>query len=295
VAQEDPSVIVHDDGTVTVHEDGTVSTNVQAQVEAKVPEEPEEPAVKSKNVRDFFHWAPQKLMDAYLKDKSDKSFQKKLFTHMTNHTAQTMWDANRNQPLEPSSYLDARMSDDQKTLLCPSYKNVLMGYILYDVKGKGAVNKLAKRRLDMISGNVASHARCLNSTKHLKQIEEVNQLVATVAEVSADIENEKEAQKVKATERKKALKEKKASVIAKEAAERAMELPKLRPIMEDFEEGRKDINLLNTTLFPKPYLVKILKCYYDAKPTGIAKKSKEEIYAEVMACFEASKAAVIPL
>jgi len=65
--------------------------------------------------------------------------------------------------------------------------------------------------------------------------------------------------------------------------------------MEDFEEGRKDIHLLNTTLFPKPHLVKTLKCCYDSKPTGIAKKSKEDIYAEAMACFEASKTAVVPL
>jgi len=157
------------------------------------------------------------------------------------------------------------------------------------------VNKLAKRRLDMISGNIASHARCLNSTNRLKQIEEANQLVATVAEVSADVENEKEAQKVQATERKKVLKEKKAQVIAEEAAERAVELPKLRPIVEDFKEGRKDIHLLNTTLFPKPCLVKILKCCCDAEPTGIAKRSKEEIHVEVMARFEASKTAVLPL
>jgi len=139
VAQEDPSIIAHDDGTVTVHEDGTASTstNVEAQFEANVPEEPAfDDGNKSKNVRDFFHRAPQKLKDTCLKDKSDKSVQKKLFTHMTNHTAQTMWDADRNQPLEPSSYLDARMSDDQKTLLCPSCNNVLMGYILCDVKGR---------------------------------------------------------------------------------------------------------------------------------------------------------------
>jgi len=62
----------------------------------------------------------------------------------------------------------------------------------------------------------------------------------------------KEAQKAKATERQKVLKEEKASVIAKEAAERAVELPKLRPIVQDFEEGRKDVHLLNATLFPKP-------------------------------------------
>ena len=209
-------------------------------------------------------------MDTCLKDKSDKSVQKKLFTHMTNHTAQTMWDTNRNQPLEPSSHLDARMSDDQKTLSCPSHKNVHVGHISCDVKGKGAANKLAERQLDVVSGNVASHARCLNSTKRLKQIEEASQLVAAVAEVSADVENEKEAPKAKATERKKVLKEKKASVIAKEAAERAMELPKLRPMMQDFEEGRKDIHLLNATLFPKPCLVKILKHCHGAKPMGLS-------------------------
>jgi len=62
------------------------------------------------------------------------------------------------------------MSDDQKQMLCPPHKNVLTGHILCDVKGKGAVNKLAKQRLDMISGNVASHARCLNSAEQPKQI-----------------------------------------------------------------------------------------------------------------------------
>ena len=149
VAQEDPSVIVHDDGT----------SNEEV---ASVPVDPAVEEAMKKSVRDFFHWAPQNLMDSCLKDKKDKATQKKLFTHVTNHTAQTMWDADRNQPLEPSSYLDATMSDDQKTLLCPSYENVLTGCILCDVKGKGAANKLAKRRLDVISGNVASCARCLN-------------------------------------------------------------------------------------------------------------------------------------
>ena len=291
VAQEDPIVVVHDDGTV---QEGDAAAGTTIDTAAANPTQ--EPAVDAnKNARDFFHWAPKKLMDTYLEDKSNESVQKKLFSHMTNHTAQMMRNTDRNQALEPSSYLDASMSDDQKTLLCPSYKNVLMGYISHDVKGKGAVNKLAKQRLDMISGNVASYARCLNSSKRLKQIEEVNQLVATVAEVSADIANEKEAQQVKATERKNVLKQKKASVIAKEAAERAVELPKLQPIMQDFEEGRRDIHLLNTALFPKPHLVKILKHCYDSKPTGVAKKSKEEIYAEVTKCFEASKVAVVPL
>jgi len=39
----------------------------------------------------------------------------------------------------------------------------------------------------------------------------------------------------------------------------------------------------------------MLKHCYDSKPTGIAKKSKEDICAEAMACFEVSKTAVVPL
>jgi len=226
-------------------------------------------------------------------NKKNPEAQSKLFHHMTNYASQIMWDSKKD--IQPSAYLDATISDDQKVLLCPSYKNTLQGFIMCDVKGKGAQSKLAKRRLDMMSGNVASYSRCMNDPKRLKQIQEVNQLAATIAEVSADIDNEKEAIKKKAVQKVKASKEKKAAVIAKEAEERARELPKLSPLMLDFEEGRKDITILNTPLFPKPYLVKMLKCCYASKPTGVQKKSKEEIYGEVMKCFEASKVAVLPL
>jgi len=124
-------------------------------------------------------------------NKKNPEAQSKLFHHMTNYASQIMWDSKKD--IQPSAHLDATISDDQKVLLCPSYKNTLQGFIVYHVKGKGAQNKLAKHRLDMMSGNVASCSRCMNDPKHLKQIQEVNQLAATVAEVSADVDNEKEA------------------------------------------------------------------------------------------------------
>jgi len=228
-----------------------------------------------------------------MEDKTNAGAQSKLFHHMTDYASQMMWNSKKG--IEPSSYLDVAVSDDQRELLKPTYRNALQGFIMYDVKGKGAQNKLAKRRLDMISGNVSSYSRCLNDPKRLKQIKEVNQLAATVAAVTADIENEKQAKKKKADQNVKASKEKKAAQIAKEAAERAIELPKLRPLMLDFETERRDVAVLNSTLFPKAYLAKILKHCYDAKPIGIAKKSKQEIYEEVIKCFEASKDAVVPL
>jgi len=93
--------------------------------------------------------------------------------------------------------------------LAPSHKNVLQGFILYDVKGKGVKNKITKRRLDMIASNVSSYALCLNGTKQLKQIQEA------VAAVTADIVNEKEHQKKKAAQKAKVAKEKKAKECAK--------------------------------------------------------------------------------
>jgi len=158
----------------------------------------------------------------------------------------------------------------------------------------GAKEKLAKHQLDMISGNVSSYSRCLNDPKHLKQIKEVNQLAAAVASVAAEMEEEKSTQVEKTAQNVKASKEKKAKKQVEEEAERAVELPKLKPLMEDFKTGRRDVAALNTTSFPKPFLMKMLKCCCNAKPTGAQKKTKEDIHNEVIKFFEAGKA-VIPI
>jgi len=225
----------------------------------------EQSIANGSSARDFFHWQPKNLLQENMMDKSNPDAQAKLFHHITNHTTQMMWNSKNN--LEPSAYLDANISDDQRELLAPTHKNTLQGFIVCDVKGKGAQNKLAKRRLDMISGNASSHLRSMNDPKHLKQIKEVNQSAATVAEVTADIDNEKKKHAAKTAQNVKASKEEKAKKQAEEEAERAVELPQLKPLMEDFETGRRDITALNTTLFPKPFLIKTLKHYYNAKPT----------------------------
>jgi len=186
------------------------------------------------------------------------------------------------------------MSEDQSELLQPSYKNTLQGFIMYDVKGKRAQNKQVKRRLDMISGNVSSYSRCLNDPKRLKQIKEVNQLADTVASVTVEMEEEKRAHVEKTAQNVKASKEKKAKKQAKEEAERAVELPELKPLMEDFETGHREIKLLNTPMFPKPYLLKILKYCYNVKEVGATKRNKQSIYEEVIRFFDEAKA-VIPI
>lgn len=307
VAQKDPSIIVHDDGTrveeaaasaSTAASDSTAASASMQEPSVAAAAEEAQAKANGSTARDFFHWQPKNLMQPYMLNKKDPEAQSKLFHHMTNYTAQMMWNANSKQRLEPSAYLDANISEDQRELLCPSYKNMLQGFIMYDVKGKGAQNKLAKRRLDMISGNVSSYSRCLNDPKRLKQIKEVNELAATVAEVTADIAQEKKNQKTKKDQKVKASKEKKAADKAYEEAKRAEELPQLRLLMEDFETGRKRLTDSDSKLFSKAYLIKILKYYYNARPKGAQSMNKAQIFNELVKCFEAKEAekeAVTPI
>lgn len=150
---------------------------------------------------------------------------------MTNFTAQAMW--NSSETLEPSPHLDVMIAQQQKDLLASTHKNTLMGFISCDAQGKGAKNKAAKRQINMISGNIASCSRCLNDAKRLKQLEEVNQWMATTAEVTAEAAKSKKQQQVKAAQKLRAKKSKKKADEAKEAADRAKTLSGLQTAMDD--------------------------------------------------------------
>ena len=102
------------------------------------------------------------------------------------------------QMSKTSNYLDVEMSDVQRNLLNPTPKDVLLGFITYAVKGKGSVQKIAKRKIaDSIDGNLNSYSRLLNNPKRLEAIKDHAQLVATVAEVSAEADDEKARKKLR--------------------------------------------------------------------------------------------------
>ena len=67
----------------------------------------------------------------------------------------------------------------------------------YNVKRKGAVQKIAKRKICCIEGNANSSSKLLNNPKRLEVIKEHNQLCATVAEVTEEQQLSKEAKKQK--------------------------------------------------------------------------------------------------
>ena len=243
----------------------------------------------------FFSLRPARLMEAYQQEKADPkkkhilsmcSATTELFGHMCNHAAQMNW--NSKGPLQPSDALNVEMTSDQVELFNPSYKNVLQGYIMYDVRGAGAKKKLAKRRLDVLEGNVASYARCLNDSKRLDALKEFNTLVASVAEISAEVQAEREKKKADATARAQEKKDKKHQVEQAFQEVQAAKMPELEGLMN----GREDDNGVGSTsveesckkrfqTFNKRQLLDLLKYYYTAKIPGIAKMQKEELIEEL--------------
>ena len=255
VAQKDPSVIC------TISEPEPEVTQVSTA----------EPC----GVDDYFAWKPKALVNA-IKAAGEGDVTEarlKLFNHITNYVAQSNW--NLDGDLLPSQALNLEHTPAQQKLLNPTYKHVLTGYILYDCKGKGAKQKLAKRRLDMIEGNVASYSRCLNDPKRLKLIKEANDLAATIAEVTAEKEDLKAQRKQLAMKKSLQAKAKKDAAAAKAEGKKAALLPALNATMAQFISGEKSTaGLMDLN---RKTLQDILKYYYNAPLPGMQQMKKDDL------------------
>ena len=225
-AKRDASVIIRESEETTTEDTSDVSNQA--------------------NITDLFSWRPDKMLAEYKANRTDPSVQQKFFHHITDKVAEANWNI-EHADVSPSDYLGIAMRDDQLSLLNPTTKHVLMGHILYDVKGKGAQQKLAKRRLDFIDGNTNSYAKCLNDPKRLKETRELNELVASVAEVTAEAIKEKAKKK----ERKDKEAADKIAKKAREAAakeERRLErVPILTAYVDKYTNKAREVNY-NTLL-----------------------------------------------
>jgi len=85
------------------------------------------------------------------------------FTNITSFVAQQHTNATKGRKfLEPSSFSNVEVTDDQRFLLQPTASNVLVGNILEDSIGQNAKKKIPKHRINMIAGNIASYSHVLN-------------------------------------------------------------------------------------------------------------------------------------
>ena len=188
-------------------------------------------------------------------------------------TASHHW--REDKPVEPSLHLDVHITKTQKELLNPTMKQVTRGFILYDVKGTGAREFVAKRRLDMISGNVSSYSRLLNGTKRLKEMEELSSLVASCAEVSADKEAAKELSKKDKEEAKRKKEEKKLADYEAFEEKKKELLPKLVEIMTPFVDGTRPFKELNS--YNKTVLQHVIEYFLNSKPPKLSSMKKDQL------------------
>jgi len=97
---------------------------------------------KQQKIDCFVSTFPHRLLKAYRDNRNSKVAQNKLFHHLTNKAAQAEY--NHKKHVAPSAALDIEMSEQQTTFLNPRFYDVLSGSIMYDCKGKGAMQLLAK-------------------------------------------------------------------------------------------------------------------------------------------------------
>jgi hypothetical protein len=224
----------------------------------------------ARKIDTFVSLFPSELIAKYRANKKDANMQRELFNHLTNRAAQSEWSSSKN--IAPSSYLNASMSEEQATLLNPAYKHVLTGFTMYDVKGKGARNKIAKHQLDMIDGNIGSYSCLLNVSKCLKSLKDYNELTAMIANVSADADKEKEKQQVVAKQRVIDKVAKKLLDKTKEAAKKKTLMPKLAAIMETVTNDANE--LASQTLAT---LRDIIRYYFESNPQGLRTMKKDAL------------------
>ncbi|KAG7365009.1 hypothetical protein IV203_038212 [Nitzschia inconspicua] len=117
------------------------------------------------------------------------SAQKELFDLLCNRACELSWEKSNR---EVRQFLNVDMSKKQQKLVNPSCRHVLMGFKCYDLREGGVKQKVAQRRLNMVEGNVNSYAPCLNNQKRLSAMREMDQLIAAIAQVTADQETDKE-------------------------------------------------------------------------------------------------------
>ncbi len=163
-------------------------------------------------------------------------------------------------------------------MLQPSTADVLVGNILLDSIGDNAKKKIAKQRIDFISGNVASYSRSLSNPKTLELIADTNRLASCLSVIAAAKEKEKDAAKQKKDDDVKAKEAKKAN---EQAAFQSKKGEVYDNLVEDISKGLDHIGGL-----PKATLLQLLKFYFEDKTPNQSKMKRNELLALVTRLHE---------
>ncbi len=142
--------------------------------------------------------------------------------------------------------------------------------------GSGAVKKMAKRRMEAISGNYSSYARVMNNKEHLQMAVEVNEVSLALGELRQETENEKKAaakqRKVDEMQREQR-KQQAASLESKKKED-------LRPSLLT-KADQLASRALSVADIPNRGLVELLRYFFEPPLEGLSKLKRPQLVEAV--------------
>lgn len=242
---------------------------------------------------DSFSLKPKKLVEEYQDNPGDCTAQGKLFVHMTNFvcTEHVIENKKKNSSdhdmilpngtrmtlkakvaaqLEPTAGLDVEMTGNQKKLLNPTPNDVVMSELIDQAQGQRAKKKEAKRRQDVVTGNIGSYSAILNSEDNLKKLQDYNDLAASIGMLNAEKDASKEASNKKKEEEAAEKAKKKAGREAEEIAKREELLPGFK---QELERQNVDVILALSDARMRLYV----RYYFQQKVVNLTKAKKNQL------------------
>ena len=139
---------------------------------------------------DGFALKPKNLVEEYKENRTSTTAQANFFVHMTNFVATKHVSGNKRlgkrEKLQPSSYLHVDMHYDQKHLLNPNPQDAQLSEIISQAQGDKAKKREAKRRQEVISGNINSYSAILNGKQQMEMATDYNDIAASIGILNSE-------------------------------------------------------------------------------------------------------------
>jgi hypothetical protein len=174
----------------------------------------------------------------------------------------------------PSPHLNVEVTDNQRKALNPTVRNIQIGALIAQIFGDKAKTKIAKHRIEFMTGNVNSYARILNGPAQLDSISRFNNLAASLS----NYHNEMQAQKaIVAAEKQQADVDKAAKKALKDKESEELHLLKLPICTQHVSEGLA--HCLSLNLDP---MKEILKHVFNITESNMQKTCAIELLTEAL-------------
>jgi hypothetical protein len=172
------------------------------------------------------------------------------------------------------------VSTDQRKALNPTVRDIQIGAVIAQIFGDKAKTKIAKHRIDFMTGNVNSYARILNGPAQLDSISTYNDLAASLS----DYHNEMQAQKaIAAAEKQQADVNKAAKKALKDKELEELHLLKLPICTQHVSEGLA--HCLSLNLDP---MKEILKHVFNITESNMRKPRAIELLTQALSILNPS-------